>query len=98
MRISERLARLLPALAIIVAPVQAAAETHRIVLPDDVTPTHYELELTPDAAAASFTGVVRIRIEVHQRTSEIKLNAANLVFSKVRLSDESAVPTVSFDE
>ena len=94
----KRSALLLPALAVIVARVPAAAETDRIVLPDGITPTHYELELTPDAAAASFTAVARIRIEIHQPSSEIKLNAANLAFSRVRLSGEDAAPTVRFDE
>jgi Peptidase family M1 domain/Peptidase M1 N-terminal domain/ERAP1-like C-terminal domain len=98
MQISKCFARLLLALAIIAARVHASAETDRIVLPDTLTPSHYELELTPDAAAASFTAVVHIRIEIHQPTPEIKLNAANLVFSRVRLSGENAAPTVSFDE
>jgi aminopeptidase N len=86
------------ALAIIGARVHAAAEADRIVLPDSVTPTHYELELTPDAAAASFAAVARIRIEIHQPTPDIKLNAANLIFSAVTLSGENVAPTVSFDE
>jgi aminopeptidase N len=98
MRSSGRIAGLLLALAVICARVHAAAQTDRIVLPDGVTPTHYELELTPDAAAARFTAAVRIRVEIHQPTPEIKLNATNLVFSRVRLSGENAVPTLSFDE
>jgi aminopeptidase N len=98
MRLSKRLSLLLPALAIIVVRAQGAANTDRVVLPDSVTPTHYELELTPDAASASFSGVARIQIQIHRPTPEIKLNAANLLFSKVRLSGENAAPTVSFDE
>jgi aminopeptidase N len=68
-----------------------------MVLPDTITPSHYDLTVTPDAAAATFTAVVRIAIDVHQRTRDIKLNAAELAFSRVQLSGTTAAPVVSFD-
>ncbi|MGC1457978.1 MAG: M1 family metallopeptidase [Steroidobacteraceae bacterium] len=85
-------------LGVIAAPVCAGpAGPDRIVLPDAVTPTHYDLEVRPDAATASFTGQVRIQVDVHRATPDIELNAANLTFSSVRVSGTTGVPTVSFD-
>ncbi|HEV2703614.1 MAG TPA: M1 family metallopeptidase [Steroidobacteraceae bacterium] len=73
------------------------AGSDRIVLPDTVVPTHYDLEVTPDAAAATFTAVVRIVLEVKRATPDIAFNAADLTFSHVSLSGYAAVPSVSFD-
>ncbi len=47
-----------------------------IVLPDTVTPIHYDIELTPHPAAATFTAVVHISVFLAQPTPDIKLNAA----------------------
>jgi aminopeptidase N len=83
----------------VAAPVYAAGavDTTRIVLPDTVTPTHYDLEVTPDATAATFTAAVRIAVEVHRATADIELNAADLAFSSVRLSGTTDPPSISFD-
>jgi puromycin-sensitive aminopeptidase len=43
-----------------------------------VTPSHYDLVLTPDLAAATFTGVVAITLDVAEAVSEITLNALDL--------------------
>jgi puromycin-sensitive aminopeptidase len=43
-----------------------------------VTPSHYDLVLTPDLAAATFTGVVAITIDVAEAVPEIVLNAVDL--------------------
>ena len=69
----------------------------RIVLPTTVTPSHYDLQIVPDAAAATFSGAVQIAIEVHEATAAITLNAAELLFSKVSLSGESAAPQITYD-
>ena len=74
-----------------------AQASQRVVLPDNVTPLHYEISFTPDAAAKTFTGSVKIDIEVHRQSSEIKLNAADLTFSRVTLSTVAGAPTVAFD-
>ncbi len=54
-------------------------------LPAGVTPTHYAIAITPDAANASFTGTVRITIEVLKPTTRITLNAVDLTFLSVQL-------------
>ena len=76
----------------------ALAAPERVVLPAAVVPTHYDLSLAPDAAAMSFTGAVKIDIEVRERTSRIELNAADLTFSHIALSGVAEEPQVTFDE
>jgi puromycin-sensitive aminopeptidase len=52
------------------------AAPHR--LPRTATPSRYELEVDTDLAASAFTGAVDVTITVHEATSEIVLNAAEL--------------------
>jgi aminopeptidase N len=85
------------ALSIAFASHSASAAPERVVLPDDVVPTHYDLSFVPDAAAMTFTGTVKIDIEVREATSRIELNAADLTFSHVALSGVAGQPQVSFD-
>ena len=66
-----------------VLPVTAAAPTQ---LPRGVRPTHYELAVTPDAAALTFKGKVAIAIDVTEATSTLVVNAIDLTFADVRLS------------
>ncbi len=83
---------------LITASLPAFAQTGiRIVLPTNVTPSHYDLQIVPDAAAASFAGTAQIAIDVHGTTSAVVLNAAELVFSQVRLSGVSGAPQVAYD-
>jgi aminopeptidase N len=81
------------------APVWAdsAGGPDRIVLPDAVTPTHYDLQVWPNAAAATFTAAIRIGLTVHRPTPDIELNAAELAFLSVHLTGTGGAPTVSFD-
>ncbi|HEV2321613.1 MAG TPA: M1 family metallopeptidase, partial [Gammaproteobacteria bacterium] len=86
---------LIPALLLASASASAA---DRIVLPDDVVPTHYDLSIVPDAAKLTFTGSVSIDIDVTQATKTIVLNAADLSFKRVTLKGVSKAPSVSFDK
>jgi aminopeptidase N len=85
------------ALTVTAPGITMAAAADRIVLPDNVIPESYELSVIPDAAAMTFTGSVRIDVDVKKSTKEIKLNAADLVFKRVALTDIAATPTISFD-
>ena len=76
----------------------APAAPDRIVLPAGVAPLHYDISIVPDGAAKTFTGSVKIDIEVREQTSRIELNAAELTFSHVALSGVAGEPQVSFDE
>ena len=55
-------------------------------LPRGVVPTHYEVSVTPDAAALTFSGRATIAIEVLEPTASITLNAIDLRFATVQLS------------
>ena len=54
-------------------------------LPSTVIPTHYDLSLTPDLKAATFSGVESIAINIAQPTSAITLNAVEIVFQSVTI-------------
>src|SRR5262249_38113052 len=56
-----------------------------------VTPEHYAISIEADADLSGFHGSAAIDIEVHQRTRQIVLNAADLVFGRVVL-DGSGTP------
>jgi puromycin-sensitive aminopeptidase len=55
---------------------------HAYRLPRAVTPVRYELTLEPDLAAATFTGHEDVTLTLHERTSEIVLNAKDLVVTE----------------
>ena len=89
--------RLILSLLLFSASIDASAAEERIVLPEDVVPTHYDITVTPDAEQLSFTGVAKIDLTVKQATQDIKLNAADLTFRKVGVIG-MAPPKVSFDK
>ena len=47
-------------------------------LPRVVEPERYDLTLTPDLEAATFAGEERVLVRVHEATTEVVLNAAEL--------------------
>ena len=49
-------------------------------LPRGVTPLHYILSLTPDAAASTFKGEAAIKVAVDAPTASITFNALDLAF------------------
>ncbi|CAN5451480.1 M1 family metallopeptidase [soil metagenome] len=59
-------------------------------LPRGVVPTHYALAFTPDAEKMTFTGSVKININVVKPTSTITLQAADLVFAKAEMAGVGA--------
>ncbi len=69
----------------------------RVVLPDDVAPRRYDIEIRPDAAHLSFRGSVQIRIEVTRPASRLKLNARDLTIDGVGLDGGRAAPKVALD-
>ncbi len=85
-----------PALAKAAGPGMAAH--HRVVLPTEVTPDRYRIDITPDTKALTFKGDVEIDLTVHQATDRIVLNAADIVIDSAALSDEAAAPAISYDD
>ncbi len=72
-------------LPVMAAPHASAAQMVTTQLPRTVRPTHYAVELEPNAAAATFKGKVSIAIDVLTPTATITLNAADLAFSAAQL-------------
>ncbi|MBC3872086.1 M1 family metallopeptidase [Undibacterium flavidum] len=56
-------------------------------LPRGVRPSHYDIALTPNAQAASFSGKAAITLSLLQASDSITLNATDLSFKRVRLID-----------
>jgi aminopeptidase N len=70
-------------------------------LPAGVRPTHYDLELTPDAGALAFAGREDVDLEITAATSSILLNARELAITHVTLVRGSEAPlsaTVTGDD
>jgi aminopeptidase N len=79
----------MPALHAQAAPARAvktAATEATTQLPRGVVPTHYDISLTPDAAAATFAGKAVITVNVVKATDSIVLNAADLAFSSATIA------------
>jgi len=71
------------------APSTSAAKANSETttqLPRGVVPSHYEIALTPDAAARSFSGKATITLTVTKATDSITLNAADLKFANAAVS------------
>jgi aminopeptidase N len=65
------------------AAAPRALSEGRIVLPATAAPSHYDLVVTPDLKAGTFTGEVKIDLTLKATTDRIELNAADLTFGKV---------------
>lgn len=78
-------------------PAGNAAAANRIVLPANVTPSHYDIAFVPDAAHLTFAGSVKIDVDVKAPSNTIELNAADLVFGKVSLDGSVGAPKIAYD-
>ncbi|MFZ2995230.1 M1 family metallopeptidase [Sphingobium sp.] len=76
-----------PALAQ-VAPAKATGPAAGITtqLPRGAAPSHYAIEVTPDAANLKFTGKVTIDVTISAAMPTLVLNAADLTFGDVMLT------------
>jgi len=61
----------------------AEQKPHR--LPLNSSPQRYGIRLTPDLAAAKFSGEEKVHLLVHEPAREIRLNAAELVIQEVSI-------------
>ena len=79
----------------------AATESVSTELPGGVVPAFYDVSVTPHAESLTFDGQVTINIDVTQPTRRITLNALDLAFSSVTLSEANGItlqaPQVSVD-
>ena len=98
---NSRFAANLSALLLATASLAAPAAAHAQRLPGNARPSHYQLHLTPDLKAATFSGQEAIDLELLAPSKSITLNAAEIAFQKVSLTvegqDKPLVATVSLD-
>jgi len=91
----------LPAMAQASTSNGATAETVTTQLPRSVRPSHYDVTVTPDAKALTFTGKAAITIDVVEATNAITLQAADLTIAKAALARAGGkafgTPTVTLD-
>lgn len=59
-----------------------------------VVPTNYQLELTPDIEAATYTGHVVVALEVNEAVSELQFNAVDLSLDAITVTDASGASHV----
>lgn len=85
---------LLSSAALAVLP---AAAQEKEVLPAGIVPLHYDLLISPDARALTFTGKVAITIDVAAAASDITLNGAGLDIDRAAIEKGTAAK-VSSDE
>lgn len=65
----------------------------RMRLPKTVSPLHYDLNIHPNLTTLDFTGVARIRLDVHEDTSTIVLHAKQMqISSAMLLAPEGVMP------
>ena len=67
--------------------LSAAAAHAGELLPAEVTPIRYELQLAPDAGKLVFAADLRIEVRVLRAVRTVVLNAEGLAFDEVRLED-----------
>jgi len=91
-------------LAWLTGPAVAAESTPTPTqLPRTVRPTHYDITIEPDAAALTFHGTVAIAVDVLAPVESLTLNAIDMKFASVRLSDGKgkavlAAPKITTDD
>ena len=88
--------RALALLLLLVLTPAAVRAAERVVLPTDVAPRHYDLEVTPDIAGLTFTGRVGIDLDVRRPTREVTLNAVELTLDRAEIAGAGAA-SVSYD-
>lgn len=77
------------------------APDHSYKLPTTVTPERYEIRLTPDLRACTFTGEETVSVRVHEPVQEVVLNACELTIHTVSVTAPGKDPlrgTATVDE
>lgn len=68
-----------------------SSESHREVLPNNVTPLHYKLQVEPDFQTFNFNGNVSIDVKVNDKsTNFIELNTVDLKIHSAAIGDIAA--------
>lgn len=73
--------------------------TQREVLPTNVTPLHYYVQVEPDFKAFTYAGRVSVRLQVNDSSrDEIKLNAMEMQLHSARLGEFANATNLDLDE
>ncbi|KAF9432108.1 hypothetical protein BGZ76_011251 [Entomortierella beljakovae] len=67
---------------------KSSGNPNRVVLPTNVTPSHYTLTITPDLKEYTFRGYVEIDINVNEATTTIQINTKELTLKWGRVDIE----------
>ena len=70
----------------------------RVVLPPCVTPTHYDIELTPDIAKLEFVGSEAIKVVVNTNTKEIRLHSKEIQVTEANFKSEDGSVILALNE
>ncbi len=73
-------------------PAKVPSEQNRALLPDDCTPSLYDLKLEPDLDKLTFSGSVGITLSCDVATSEIWLHARDVAFPSVEFHLLTDIP------
>ncbi len=86
-----------PSRDVATAAAASAPAVDHIALPDDVIPSAYRLDITPDAPHRRFTGRLAVDVDVLRATRRVVLNAAEIVVTDARM-DRGPAATVRYDQ
>lgn len=75
---------------LVFAPAAGAQTSQRQWFEGEPTPLRYEISVTPNAEAATFTGEARIAIETSEELAAVTLNALDLDVSSARIDGARA--------
>lgn len=70
----------------------------RVLLPNDVVPSHYSLELSPDLEKLEFLCDEEINVEVKNETNEITLHQKEIFVSSVSFKSTATGATIAGNE
>jgi aminopeptidase N len=69
----------------------------RVLLPQDVTPTHYALELTPDLDALIFGCSLNITVTVNKSTDTVTLHSKEISIESATFNGENTLTQINYD-
>ncbi|KAL1709873.1 hypothetical protein EV121DRAFT_252475 [Schizophyllum commune] len=67
----------------------AAAEDSKFRLPTNVRPTHYDVTVQTDLEKLTFSGFVKINLDIKEDTKDLVLNSSDLELSPARIWSDS---------
>lgn len=75
------------------------SQVEREILPQNVTPLHYDLQLEPFFDSFTFDGEVKIELKVNEKESDfVELNTVEIEIKDAKIGEENALEIVSDEE